>query len=158
MRVVLFDDIIKTLPTLPKKDLTKISALIKMLNATKSANQTSQHEDLFYKIMSNKVTELGGKYPPLQVFIKDNKNYNLLVEACKRIDDFAKVALDKPMNRLTRVKMYKLFGSLAADDLDTLGIPLGVSPLLNTHHRFAFLVNRDFPGYVKSGLLHILLK
>jgi hypothetical protein len=129
-----------------------------MMDSTSGKFKMTRDEELLYKIVYEKIRSTGVKPPPVGVFIKKSDQYTLLSESCVTLSEFAKVANLGKMNRLTQVKLYKMFSDTTIDELRERQIPVGVKTVLNMSGQFSNIIDKHFPDYVKSGLFPILFK
>ncbi len=130
------------------------------LSVLKSLKPPSNYDDkndtelqLFYTTINKRLTALTG-YPELDItFFKKSGGYKKLKEAFIFINAFLENALKRQPSRREKQVGYLLFANLVMEnEKNHPGVPLSMMLVLNTYHNFPGLVERAFPGYVRSGL------
>lgn len=93
---------------------------------------------------------------PYQVFVRTSKRYPAFLEGAKELRAFAVQHL-RARTQLERIAAYGLL--LRAMDRRTqeLAIPRSLASFLNLLPKAPGLLEREFPGYLESGLLPQLL-
>ena len=116
--------------------------------------KTPKH--LFHRTVSKKLLERGVEVPPMKVGItKLNEIVNSIEIQLER--GFQSAPLDRPIRRIDRMKMYELFAKTVIDYLEKRSLPITMRMVLNQQSTFWRLFESDFPDYISSGILWLLL-
>ncbi len=154
-----------TLLSMSKKELKVLKAKIEMLLENKPDEFTStQHSntELFLMVLGEVLkNRFNGSVPPIAVLRASRKYRNTLLKLYKAVaglNEWAETVLGSKLNRLEKLKLYNITADLICDYLYKINIPINLKTVVNCSDRLPSLIDRAFPGYVKSGLFHIVLK
>ena len=101
------------------------------------------------------------KVPPLIVLRASTKyrsTLSKLYKAVSGLNDWSSSALGRKLSRPEKLTMYSLACELTCDYLNKINVPINLKTIVNCYERFPSLIQAAFPGYIESGLLHIVLK
>lgn len=114
-------------------------------------------EELFYYALNKIIKKNTGlRIIPFPVF-KLNKNYPKFKKVLLEIDRFFEDNLGKELTRVEKSKVYNLYADLIYGYTSGMGITTILPTLINFHEYFPGLLEKEFPGYLKSGLLRKIL-
>ena len=151
--------VLDILPKLNTSDLEDIIKRVAFLKNSKSKKYPRVEEELFYNTL---ISELGKKIkkkqPPFYAFQKQGnyKNFKIAFEATL---DYIEIAFkNQRINRAAKQHIYLITTKIVINDFDTSPIPLSLRTLVNGFTILPSLMAREFPGYIASGLLPMILK
>ena len=153
------NDVTEHLADLSSVELQQVIQLAKTLQYTKSAIAESPEVLLFFSTLCEEVTMFSSfENPPLVVFKgRDKKSYGKVIESVSMIQTWANAVDADVQTRLKKRNLYAMLAMLVSSYLNDIGVPITLKTLLNSFHKFPSLVDKAFPGYVESGLIHMVL-
>jgi hypothetical protein len=153
-------EIIAQLPTLSKEELQTVKSLAEHLignGTTLSEEDTIDSElYLFYTQISHRMEEKGISTLPWPVLIRRP----IFREFKKKFGTTKTYTLRYlgNLSRLQRQRLYNIYASIIVDWIDHQPkIPLRTTTVIRAVDYVPSLMNKSFPGYVESGLLHLIL-
>lgn len=146
------------LSTLDSVELQRVIDLAKTLQATRSCSVESNEIIIFYETLCEEVKLYTGiEGMPLHSFKRSNrKGYNKLCEMVTLMEAWAANVDADVKTRLKKRNFYATMAMLVSSFLDDLNVPISVKTLLNSFEKFPGLIDKAFPGYVRSGLIRTI--
>lgn len=142
-------EVLKLLPKLSQQELLLLKAAIEEL--------VSQPDDAPEHPLWGVVTKAVGMAAPWAVFKTSRGNYRLWNKYAPAIDAF----LDTQFPAATKLQRHALLtfiiSSLIAD-LKGRGVPITIGIVIKNLGRFIQVFDDQFPGYLESGLAHLILR
>lgn len=159
-------DILKALTTLTRSERGKLTTALKALGttATTEKREISVESDkllaeLFYQnVVDTLKNHTGAAATPYPIFIRTSTHKKKFNEALAGLNVLL-VRLsgkDKP-SRVLRMSFYRLYANVIARAIIRHSNPLSIGTMLNYHERFAAELEAEFPGYIETGLFHVIL-
>lgn len=148
------------LPNLTSSELREVINLSKLFLKGKPAEDVGTNVELLYEAV---MKELASRYKctrkPLYIVLNERgAAYDRLLAASDHIDTWIAEAMPQyRMSRLQRHKLYAIFAGLVVDALEQTTIPVNIETVLSYFSRLPSIVDRAFPGYAQSGVLHTIL-
>ncbi len=62
------------------------------------------------------------------------------------------------INKVNKIKLFRLFAQLLDHNFEELAIPVTVNLMAKHVDKIPALMEREFPGYAASGMLHLLIE
>lgn len=156
MTVVLYDDI---LATVPKLSSTELRNIIKFCNAALSFRGAERHTDAGEDdwLLRGVLAELDsrGLYAPSGFKIRSGTAYKgYTAKAAVVRDTIERAAPDMDITQL------RLMGEVAAHELARMITwkTLSLEVLLDNINLVPEALERSFPGYIAAGLLHLVIR
>lgn len=147
-----------------QKELKELKAKVTFLLENKPVEVGIKQEgyvQLFLDVLDTSLQRrLLKKVPPLVVLRASTKYRSILSKLYKAVsclNDWSESALNRRLNRPEKLTMYSLASELTCDYLNRIGVPINLKTIINCYERFPSLIQSAFPGYIESGLLHIIL-
>lgn len=148
------------------KELKELKAKVSFLLDNKATKEINiKHEgyvQLFLDVLDNSLQKrLLKKVPPLAILRASSKHRNTLLKLYKAVgslNDWSDTVLGRKLNRPERLTMYNLACELTCDYLSNINVPINLPTIINCYEKFPSLIQKAFPGYIESGLLHIVLQ
>lgn len=159
------DDIISALPSLSEEERGKIKIACNMLGAKEGEevgeDTTVDNCDnfmLFYSTLSEHLNEFNLRYDPryystLPAPIKQN-----LRTGWNEIERILDKCNEKKVYKGKRLKFYRIVFKVVIDYLDERSVPISMKTISSQLPNCVSLLNQQFPGYMKSGLFHLILQ
>lgn len=127
------------------------------------AETGGQHEraEAFYDALNDQLFhKLKTRGKPLQVLLsQQDKVAKTFLEQHKTFDAFLDDATgDYTLTEAERLKFYGITANLIASALIKANVTFNMGTLINWITHAPSLINRQFPTYIKSGLIHIVAK
>ncbi len=153
-------EIYDALTVLPAQDLEQIKAraefLLGQTAKTKHIEDTT-NEELLFDVLTDHLHSLFGSSPlPWGNFVQI-KAHPLFMKNAKKVDAFIN-NLTKDLTQIERIRVYRLCISLISQNLRELRVPLSISSITSNLSRAPELFDRSFPGYIKAGLGHLIIR
>lgn len=148
------------LPGLTSSELREVINLAKLFLKGKPTEDVSTNVDLLYTVVTKELeVRLKCKLKPLSVVLNERgAAYERLLAASELTDAWiAEVMPQYRISRLQRHKMYAILAGLVTDALEQTTIPVNIETVFMYFNRLPGIVDRAFPNYAQSGLLHTIL-
>lgn len=168
-----FEDVVAALNNMSDAQLSKLSFLISQRISTKStvlsggvsiAPQSDADLNLFYKAVVQGLPDAAA-WPPSVNFLKlrSKSTYKSVRKAYDQVSAVTEVLLNDNKNnkvskKVLKVKLFRLFSSIAIQNLNAANVPISLRQVLSQSSRFIGLLDHSFPGYVKTGNLHLIIE
>lgn len=114
-------------------------------------------EILYRAITAHLSQELHKDHPPYFAFSRSADKAAILRKATQSLLDFCEKNLPK-FQRSEFGSIARLYVKYAHASLLTWKVQVTPMTILNLHDRWESMLENEFPGYIKSGLIHLLLK
>lgn len=151
------DDLMLALAKLSPKDLKEVQARTAALLSSQSDPKADEAETLVYQQMVNVLKDLGhADLPPLKV-IRLSKGGKALKEGTPKFVRYVEKHF-RPQRRIDKINCLQLLLKMLVRRLHRDGVPVSVTTLAQGLLRIAEVVDDEFPGYLESGFLPLLLK
>lgn len=116
-----------------------------------------RNEEMLYSVLAEELkSKLSSALVPFHVF-KKGSSYARFREVLKHVDEFLRSTGIPRFTTPERKKMYSIVIRLVVERASELDVPLGVKLVLNQSDYIPGLFDRAFPGYLRSGLVRMLL-
>jgi hypothetical protein len=151
-------DIIEALPELSKVDLKTVRDTASFLLGGDSGKEgVHQSDDTLFNAMANQLSKNGLRTEFNYNTFKKSKSHVGWATTRKELADFVSRCFGN-ISKTEEVSLYNLLFDLLITDLKKRGAPLTVSVLAINANRLPEVFERSFPGYISSGLAHVVLK
>lgn len=142
---------------LSKKELLLLKAKVELrLKTFEDGN-----DQLFYDcIISELRKEVGGWYPVRLSMLNKNKKKPALINNIKELADNLEIMLmnaEPNYNIHLLTRFYSLYVTLIIERVKELELPLSITCIINLSGEFPSLLNKAYPGYLKSGWIRMVL-
>lgn len=152
--------ILKTLPFLPKEALKEIQNSLNFFLApeVKKVGRGEADEEIFYEFLRNKFEkELRIKYPNFSIF-KKQTHYKKFRELVIFVIEYLKYNLkDTQSYKKYKMQFFSFFVDMMYESQKTAPFPVCMKTIINDYESFPAIVESNFPGYLKSGLIEMIL-
>jgi len=147
---------VAALTTLTSAQLNDVSNRIKILSfaSTKEFNGKADFGVRVSEVICNVFRKLGVESPNPNTLRKSAA----YVSAKAKFDDLAAFFEKASQQRLVQDRLLTIAVENLYYEIVQWGIPVSSHTMLNQIHRLPSVLNRSFPGYAQSGLLHKLVK
>ncbi|MCP4528561.1 MAG: hypothetical protein GY833_22000 [Aestuariibacter sp.] len=124
-----------------------------------TGGQHSQAESLYTAMADYMYTETRQRVKPFQILLASQDNTaKLAVAKAKEFDKFLDEATGKhELTIAERLKFYTIAANLIGAALKDMKVVFTMSTMLNWLDKAPVLFDREFPSYIKSGLLHMVV-
>jgi hypothetical protein len=159
-------EITALLPKLPRHELQYVYSLTaQMLGASTEQVETSvtatdkASVEEFYSVMRE---WHGHKYmdkPPALGILRSrsSKAHAAVLKACTWYRLWAVEALAKRPNKRERIALLYLGLDRLGEFLTKLDVPISVTTLCNNVEKMPSLIDQEFPGYIRNGMLSLVI-
>jgi len=148
------------LPDLSRKELQELRNRINylLLSSRKDMSQSSSGS-LYEAIRSEFLDVLKEKLPAYKHLAAKKSNLLPLIEDVSLfLREFLVIALGRRPRRSEMELCYRLYARLVLQRLLESKIPITSKSILNYYAAFPSILDAAFPGYLKSGLLHLVFE
>ena len=143
--------LIEALPGLSQAELRAVKLAVKRLLDTKPKELD---EDLFHAVLD----VLGTKSIGIKAFMK-TKAYPIFIENQKYVNELIdRIIGDIPRNKVKVVHLKRFLVSLIVADLKQRGSEATMHQISVMLSTIKEIWEQSFPGYIQSGLAHLVLK
>ena len=144
------DDILAVLPTLSKKDILKLKAALELF---------SVEEDGWKTLYDSIAKESGdrGIVLPSSSYFRSNSYFKRFREGAGIVDRFIEDNFPEA-NRISRVKVYRVFAKIFIDYLEDIDNEVNMTNISIFAYRIPSIVDNAFPGYASVGMLSKIIK
>lgn len=170
-----FDDVSEAIKSLTDSELLKLSFLISqrlgkskssMPNVEKIKDKGNADLQLFYKVMLEAIPDCAAWPESVHLLkVRTKATYRSVCKAYDQVNSVVDVLLESnkatlsgTSTKVMRVRLFGLFAEVAIQHLKANNIPISFRQVLSQSGRFLGLLDFFFPGYTKSGNLHLILK
>ena len=124
-----------------------------------TGGQHSQAESLYTAIAEYMYSENKQRVKPFQILLSSQDNTaKLAVTKVKEFDLFLDEATGKhELTTAERLKFYSIVANLIGSALKDMKVVFTMNTMLNWLDKAPVLFDREFPSYIKSGLLHMIV-
>lgn len=133
-----------------KKELLKLEALLE--------GEGDQELEMLYSYIANSIYRYT-KHHIQPFYILRTKNRKLFNELKDVMDMLLEFAQE---NNLSEKKelfiLFQLYSDLICEYLQEIGVPIHLKTVVQSSEQFPGLLNKAYPGYLKSGLLKFLIQ
>ena len=152
--------ILKTLPSLSKRELEEIETNIHfLLKMDKAEFLRDDNLAQFYSSLTKGIDKvLGTESVPFHFYLKKNNSNKIskLKDTETFITSYFNTLSSKENIKVTCIQtitFYDLYTSISLNYLQKYNIPVSIDTLCNIVNKFPSLLNEVFPMYVQSALL-----
>lgn len=149
------DEIKRELRTFSYNDLEELNKLIQGLLLNKPNKDIPVELQLAYAAFIQPLQYKSAVPPVLSILKKDT-----IIEVRNALTfllDWLKDALREPVRRTEIQPWFALFGELLVNFLEERKIPLSMIALIRQAKTVPSLVEMEFPGYVRAGMLKMVI-
>jgi hypothetical protein len=148
------------LPKLSVQELKELQKNIEHTLSGKTLEVKGEEDAWFYLSLTGALKrELHCSFPGyVQFKSKNDRLYKKFETQFLLVDEWLKNCFPPgtKLSKLQRHRLYDFFTELAIEDLKSTSLPLSLTTLLTFFNNLPGLVDRKFPGYIKSGaLIHL---
>lgn len=147
----------QALPNLEAKELKSIRDKIDFLLKDNKVSDKRLEEFLYDAVISSVERILKNKSVPFHVFTGNKMQKVKLMQTVKYLQDYAFKIIGARTVRIEYQKVCLLFAKLMVHDLQGHPAALSTMLVLNCHEQFPSILDKNFPGYISSGLIKKLL-
>lgn len=124
-----------------------------------TGGQHSQAESLYTALADYMYSENKQRSKPFQILLSSQDNVaKLAVAKVKEFDLFLDEATGKhELTMAERLKFYTIVANLIGSALKDMKVVFTMSTMLHWLDKAPVLFDREFPSYIKSGLLHMVV-
>lgn len=165
-----YQQIASLAPGLSLSELNQAMKLFKKLSDVKSGKQQSLNNEhagmnrldsLFHTNLTKYLLAATGKRP-LQLEMLKSTNHSLfmqIVNVRETLDGHLEHWVSKKHRKNSQSKFYVLYCEVIGEYIiNNTEAPLSLKTMVNMIDSFPGILDRAFPGYVNSGLLHLVFK
>jgi hypothetical protein len=152
---------VKEYKNMSKKELLQEKAKIDFFLTDKNSSKNETHVELFYQVLTEYFyNNLGKKLAPLQVTkLKISSSvYKEIVSFCDEIDDWMNTVLKQSVKLHDRIRVYQIVVDLIVRYIYSKDRLVSLRGFLNNTGSFPGVIDRYFPGYVKAGMLKLIIR
>ncbi len=138
-----------------KAACTHLGASGSVSNSPTSNKSTDLDENfqIYYSVLEELMLNQGYK---IQGWVAADRSKKL-VKGWMHLEEYMSVAFKKRWTKRRRLKFYKIAIQIVIDYLIELEIPVTANTYSRHMQNCAGLINRQFPGYIESGITDLIL-
>lgn len=154
------NEVKRLLPQLNANELKEVVTLATQLRSSKGLGVMRAESELFYHTLSEELSyRLNTLPPPLSVLKKQSPpTYKKFDEVLTWFNDWLDDVMQGSITRLQRRTMYAVCTELVADEVEASQVPLSLKSLLNFYPELPGILDKNFPGYIRNGMIGMLLE
>jgi len=151
----------KLLEELPTKKLKEFRDTADYIIYKRKNKDETEFPSILYKYLSEDLFRITRKnYPEYFIFANKNPKINTrLKEVASHLIEYLTSIIKSEPDKTTIYKFLKLFATLMVDNIEeNLDLPLNFTTVLSMADDFPSILERAFPGYIKGGLIRLVIQ
>ena len=158
MSQITCNEVVTALPTFTPEQLRTIATAANFLTPEDTAKEQQKDGEMWhlYTCLADQLQLVGTTLPPLHTLQKTAR-YNDLKRALNTALTFTGTHWPRATKR-QRLMLYRLFARIIVRHIQQRGLPAMVSCVGNVAGNIGALFDKQFPGYLRSGLAHVVLR
>lgn len=149
-------EIIAVLPTMPKKDLVKIQDMIKLLVGNEEGDATNE-ENVVFQAMVEELRSVGVRQATTYESFRQTAAFKPWKKGIKEVDLFLNTKFGKySFKKTDKHALCRLLFRTMLEEMRERGIPISLGSVAANVIRIPEMFERAFPGYLESGLAHLI--
>jgi len=152
-----YDEIVKHLQQLNEEQLTQLKGHIDhvLLNNTIKQQTYGNAQEFYEQIREGLRSVTGASIPPYTKFMSI-KYYKTFVINFKSVDEYVDSCFPD-LSKIERIKLDRLFVKLVIEKLKDLNHDIKLVTICINLSQIPSLIEDSFPGYIESGLGHLII-